>query len=117
MLRSVESYVSSRSMIRKSRFMLIATGAFGFFVRRSTTCTSPSRRAGEVACAAIRKPEGRISNEKSGGFKRSMRHDAKLEASWGIYTQGDSTEPRKRNSGGGGDRASRCRRLAGRSGG
>ena len=65
MLRSVESYVSSRSMMRKSRFMLIATGAFGFFVRRSTTCTSPSRRAGEVACAAIGKPEGRISNEKS----------------------------------------------------
>ena len=33
-------------------------------------------------------------NEKSGGFKRSMQHDAKREASWGIYTQGDSTEPR-----------------------
>ena len=35
MLRSVESYVSWRSMMRKSRYMLIGTGAFGFFVRRS----------------------------------------------------------------------------------
>jgi hypothetical protein len=42
-------------------------------VLRQTQCTSPSRRAGEVACAAIGKPEGRISNEKSGGFKRSKR--------------------------------------------
>jgi hypothetical protein len=32
-----------------------------------------------------------------------MQHDAKLEASWGIYIHGDSTEPRKRNSGDGGD--------------
>src|SRR5215831_9768236 len=58
-----------------------------------------------------------IGNGKRGGFKGSMQHDAKLEASWGIYIQGDSTGPRKRNSGDGGDRESRCTRLVGRSGG